>query len=206
MRPLMVCLLLLLPCMQAAAAGPPPPEAAPIVPVLTLSIAPTILKVKSTSNESAVAHFEGNAAVDKPPVVRCVVTLTSSTDVGLVSQISPTTMVFTSSSSQAFTVDVSVPQGSPSMQCELLVYGRAVAAGLQSTAEVKAVIDVSGTPILNQTALNGTAVNTTKDAGRPVSTGVMQVGYIAVAVIIALPAAVVAWRYYRRRRAPLPEA
>jgi len=88
----------------------------------------------------------GSCTVDKLPIERATVSLTSSTDVGWVTQISPTTMVFTSTAPQPFTCTVVVPQGTPNMTGTLVVNGRAVAAGLQSTAEARAVIMNIGPP------------------------------------------------------------
>ena len=83
-------------------------------------------------------------SIDKLPVERCVVTLTSSTDIGWVSQVSPTTAVFTSTTPQSFTCTVVVPQGTANSQYgNLVVNGRAVAGGLQSMAETKGIISVS---------------------------------------------------------------
>jgi len=198
MRPAIVCLMLLLPCMQAAA-GAPSGAAAPIVPVLSLSLSPQIMNVNSSPESPAIAQFEGIATVDKPPIVRCVVTLTSSTDVGWVTQVSPTTLVFTSTTPQLFSVVVTVPQGTPTGQGKLVVDGRAVAAGLQSMAEVTAMINVKGSAALNATSQNRTQANATA-AARNVAGGLsspLTVSMLAV-VLVAVPAS--AYVYYRRRR------
>jgi uncharacterized membrane protein len=71
------------------------------------------------------------------------VTLTSTTDIGWVSQVSPTTAVFTSTTPQSFTCTVVVPQGTANAQYgKLTVNGRAVAGGLQSTAVTEGIIAV----------------------------------------------------------------
>jgi hypothetical protein len=191
-------MLLILPLARAAA-EPPSPYAAPIVPILTLTIQPPILKIRSPSNDTVTAQFNGTAAVDKLPGVRCVVTLTSSTDIGWVSQISPTTMVFTADSAQPYTVAVSIPSGTPTSQGNLQVYGRAVAMGLQSTAEVKAIIEVTGAPMMNQTAANRTRTNATQPAGTFGAglSGSLTIGAVA-AMAVAVPAAAIL--VYRRRR------
>ena len=185
--------------MDAAAAGSPSQEAAPIVPVLTLTIQPPILNIRGESNSSVVGQFNGTATVDKMPGVRCVVTLSSSTDVGWATEISPNTMVFTSESPQAYTVAVSVPSGTPTSQGNLLVFGRAVAAGLQSMAEVTAMINVKGSAALNATSQNRTQANATA-AARNVAGGLsspLTVSMLAV-VLVAVP--VGGFAYYRRRR------
>jgi hypothetical protein len=191
-------MLLLLPLAQAAA-EPPSPEAAPIVPVLTLTIQPPILKVRSNPNDTVVAGFNGTASVDKMAGVRCVVTLTSATDVAWVSQISPSTMVFTNEAPQNYRVDVIVPVDTPTSQGNLRVTGRAVANGLQSIAEVEAIIDVTGPVKLNLTGANRTQAG----GARPAATfggglsGSLTIGAVA-AVAVAVPAAAII--VYRRRR------
>jgi hypothetical protein len=190
-----------------AAAGPPSGEAAPIVPVLSLSLSPQIMNVNSSPESPAIAQFEGIATVDKPPIVRCVVTLTSSTDVGWVSQVSPTTMVFTSTTPQSFSVVVTVPQGTPTSQGKLVVNGRAVAAGLQSMAEVTAIINVKGSPALNSTAQNRTQANVTRAAENPGGglSASLTISLLAV-VLVAVPVGGFAYYRRRRQRSYLPEA
>jgi len=206
MRTAMVCLMLLFTCLQVAGAAPGP-AADPIVPVLTLTIQPPILKVQSAPNSTAVAQFNGTATVDKMVGMRCVVTLASSTDIGWVSEISPSTMVFTSESPQSYTVAVSVPPATPTSQGTLVINGRAVCNGLQSMATAQAKIDVTGPIIINLTATNGTLGNAT-GAGGTVGgspTNVLMFSVLAV-VLIAVPAG--GYVYYRRRRqrSPGPEA
>lgn len=207
MRLAFVCAILLLPLMDAAAAVTPAQPASPIVPVLTLSLTPPIQNISSSRDSSVNAQFEGTAIVDKMPIVRCVVTLTSSVDVGWVSQISPTTMVFTSTTPQSFTVVVTVPQGTPTGQGKLTVDGRAVAAGLQSIAQATAIIDVKGTAMLNLSARNQTTANATRAAGALAGGGsnILMVSMVSV-VLVAVPA--IAYVIYRRRRqrSPRPEA
>lgn len=206
MRTAMVCLMLLLPCMQVAA-GAPGPAADPIVPVLTLTIQPPILKIQSAPNSTAVAQFNGTATVDKMVGMRCVVTLASSTDIGWVSEISPSTMVFTSESPQPYTVAVSVPPTTPTSQGTLVINGRAVCNGLQSMATAEAKVDVTGPVIINLTATNGTQGNATGTGGTAGGgpTSIMMYSMLAV-VLIAVPAG--GYYYYRRRhrRSPGPEA
>jgi hypothetical protein len=116
------------------------------VPVLTLRLEPAMVTVNTNSSSPTIVQFNGTCTVDKMPIERATVTLTSSTDVGWVSQVSPTTMVFTATTPQAFTCTVVIPQGTPNMTGTLVVNGRAVAAGLQSTAETKALITNIGPP------------------------------------------------------------
>jgi hypothetical protein len=198
MRPVFVFLMLLLPFIQAAGEQPAP-AAGPIVPILTLTIQPPILKIRSDINSTVVAGFNGTASVDKMAGIRCVVTLTSSTDIGWVSQISPSTMVFTSETPLNYVVDVIVPAGSPTSQANLTVSGRAVANGLQSISEVKAIIDVTGPVMLNLTGANRTQAGGARAEGASGGglSGTLTVSAIVI-VLIAVPA--VTYPVYRRRR------
>jgi hypothetical protein len=191
--------MLFLPIMQAAAAGSPSGAAAPIVPVLALTIQPPAQQVASDPNSTATAQFAGTATVDKLPMVRCVVTLTSSTDIGWVSQVSPSSMVFTSESSQAFTVVVIVPAGAPTSQGKLVVDGRAVAAGLQTLAEVTALIYVKGSSALNATSQNRTSANATA-AARTAAGGLSSPLTMSMIALVLVAVPVSGFAYYRRRR------
>jgi hypothetical protein len=139
------------------------------VPVLTLRLEPAMVTVNTNSSSPTIVQFNGTCTVDKLPIERATVTLTSSTDVGWVSQVSPTTMVFTSTTPQAFICTVVIPQGTPNMTGTLKVDGRAVAAGLQSTAETTALITNIGPPpyvppanvTVNATLPAGNAANRT---------------------------------------------
>lgn len=157
----------------------------PVVPVLTLTIAPPSQHVDSSANESVIVIFTGNASVQKLSMVRCVVTLTSAVDTGWPASISPATMVFISSTPQQYTVTVTVPQGTPSMVGNLTVNGRAVANGFQSVTSVKALIDLHGVPILNQTASNQTAKHSTGGVGGAGGMNNIVIAAVGVGVIAA---------------------
>jgi len=171
----------------------------PIVPVLALSMTPSAVNVKASQNESVSVQFNGTASVDKLPMVRVVVTLTSATDIGWVSQVSPTTMVFTSSGSQDYVCTVVIPVGSPSASGILMVNGRAVSMGLQSLAETKALITVQGVPMLNLSAGNHTQKNATSPAG-PFKLGGSSTLTISVLGVVILCAAVAGFLLHRRTR------
>jgi len=127
--------LALVPMNSQAAANP--------VPVLALRLDAASQSARVTESSPGIVTFTGQATIDKLPVERCVVTLTSSTDIGWVTQISPSTAVFTSTTPQAFSCTVVVPQGTPnSLFGNLVINGRAVAGGLQNTAETKGIINV----------------------------------------------------------------
>ena len=128
-------LLVLIPTNSQAAANP--------VPVLALKLDTAQQAARVTESAPGIVSFTGQATIDKLPVERCVVTLTSSTDIGWVTQVSPSTAVFTATTPQSFTCTVVVPQGTPNSQFgNLIINGRAVAGGLQSLAETKAIISV----------------------------------------------------------------
>jgi len=128
-------MLVLLPMNGQAAVNP--------VPVLALKLDAAQQDARVTESTQGVVQFTGQMSIDKLPVERCVVTLTSTTDIGWVSQISPSTAVFTSLTPQSFTCTVVVPQGTGNNnQGKLVINGRAVAGGLQSQATTEAIITV----------------------------------------------------------------
>ena len=199
MRPfiLFVAALLAVPaCFVAQAAQ----ASAPVVPVLSLTIDPPTQNINSSATDQVIVSFNGTASVQKLPVERCVVTLTSAVDVGWTSSITPTTMVFTSSSPQQFSATVTIPPGTQSMTGTLAVNGRAVAGGLQSTTKITALIDVQGTPILNQTASNRTAGHTTSGTGASVNFGNSTIVTVSVTAVIVASMAVVGAVIYKKRK------
>lgn len=136
------------------------------VPVLAIRLDQAAATVYTNASSPGIITFNGTCTVDKLPIERATVTLSSSTDVGWATQLSPTTMVFTSTTPQSFTCTVVVPQGTPNMTGTLVLNGRVVAGGLQSTSETKAVINNIGPPPYVPPA-NGTG-NGTAPAGGPV--------------------------------------
>jgi len=132
---LLVAMLVLVPTGSQAAVNP--------VPVLALKLDSANQNARVTESAPGIVTFTGSMSIDKLPVERCVVTMTSSTDIGWVSQVSPTTAVFTSTTPQSFTCTVVVPQGTANAQYgKLVINGRAVAGGLQSTAVTEGIIAV----------------------------------------------------------------
>jgi hypothetical protein len=172
----------------------------PVVPVLTLTIAPSTQEVNSTATDPVIVSFNGTASVDKLPVERCVVTLTSAVDVGWQASITPTQMVFTSSTPQQFTATVTVPQGTASIVGTLMVNGRAVAAGLQSTTQVKAIINVHGVKILNQTASNQTGRHTASGTGASANFGGSTIVTVSITAVIVASIAVCGVVLYKKRK------
>jgi len=114
------------------------------VPVLTLRLDPSSQPSQPTESSIGSVMFTGTATIDKFPVERLVATLNPSCDQGWVSIMSPTTMVFTSTTPQTFTVSVVIPQDTPNnIQGKLTVDGRAIGGGLQSNAaQASAIITV----------------------------------------------------------------
>jgi hypothetical protein len=113
----------------------PQPGSAAInpVPVLTLKLDPSQQASQPTESNIGSVTFTGTATIDKFPVERLVATLSPSCDQGWVSTMSPTTMVFTSTTPQTFTVSVVIPQDTPNnIQGKLTIDGKAVGGGLQS--------------------------------------------------------------------------
>ncbi|MEM3042979.1 MAG: hypothetical protein QXD84_05485 [Thermoplasmata archaeon] len=180
----------------------------PIVPQLTLELNPVHTSVNSTSLHDTNVTFEGTAKLEKLPLVRAVVDLSSQVDMGWASEVSPSSMVFTSSGSQNFTVVVVVPSGTRETEATLRVDGRAVCLGLQDTTTVTAVIAVLGAPDLNSSLQNTTGKNGSASWGQGGSgTGAQSwTSYAlpggAAAVIVASAAGLVVWRKRRFRAAP----
>ena len=113
------------------------------VPVLALKLDSANQNARVTESVPGMVTFTGQASIDKLPVERCIVKLDSSTDTGWVSLVSPLLVVFTSTTPQPFTCTVIVPPGTAnSLYGHLVINGRAVAGGMQSTATTKGIISV----------------------------------------------------------------
>jgi len=188
------------------------------VPVLAIRLDQTSQSASVNNSSPGILVFTGNCTVDKLPISRCVVTLTASTDIEALASPSPATMVFTSTTPQAFTCSVVITQGSPNSTGTLTITGTAVANGIQSTAETKALIfvydpDPIGPPV-NQTG-NGSAspapANSTGNVTiLPVSTGGaggwLGIGndyWMALTVVLLLVAVIAAAARARRNRRAL---
>jgi len=128
--------------MAASNCGPGLAEPAP-GPGLTIDITESSLEAQVTESQPGLATFHGTVTVQMPTVRGAEVTLTSSTDIGWVSQVSPTTLQLSNGQAGPFTVTVVVPQGTAASQMgNLIVNGRAVASGVQATAEATALLTV----------------------------------------------------------------
>ncbi len=148
MNALCILLVVLIPVQTAGcalAASDPSPGRAATAPALELNVEITEGSVEATVSETSpgTATFHGTVTVQMPTLRGAQVTLTSSTDIGWVSSISPSTFTLDNGQTGSFTVTVVVPQGTPSTQAgNIVVNGRAVANGLQAMDEAQALITV----------------------------------------------------------------
>lgn len=114
------------------------------VPALQIRLDTAQLEARPTESAQGTAPFTGSVTLDKLPVERVTVDLTASTDTGWAAAISPSTMVFTSTQPQPFSVTVIVPQATLATTVGTLkIDGRAVGGGLQDTASATAQITVA---------------------------------------------------------------
>lgn len=122
----------------AATASPNP------VPVVQIKLDTSNQIAKVSESAQGTVQFSGTVSIDKLPVERVVVTLTTSVDAGWASQCSPSSMLFTSTAPQSFTVTVIVPQATPSnIIGTLKIDGKAVGGGLQGLTNTQAIITVA---------------------------------------------------------------
>jgi len=80
----------------------------PIIPAMTMTLSPVSMNMTTKENDVNVT-FNGTVQVDKLPLERIVVALTSSVDTGWASACSPSSFVITDKSVHKFTVTVTVP-------------------------------------------------------------------------------------------------
>lgn len=110
---------------------------------LTITISEDTVGAAPTESAPGTAQLRGTVTVQMPSLRGATVTLTSSTDIGWVSMVEPDTMVLDSGQVGEFSITVVVPQGSPAALIgTVMVYGRAVASGLQTSAGDTATITV----------------------------------------------------------------
>ena len=137
--------LLVLSILPAGGEGALPPAEAPSIgPEVTLSLTPSTAEADVSFTKYGNVWFSGNAEVDRLPVDRCVVTLTSSVDTGWASTCSPSILAFSTNKVQSFQVTVSVPPGTlASLTGILTVTGEASGAGFSSTSTATANVTVA---------------------------------------------------------------
>jgi hypothetical protein len=110
---------------------------------LTITLSEGSVEVAPSESAPGIAQLEGTVTVQMPSLRGATVTLTSSTDIGWVTQISPSTFVLDNGQEGQFSVTVIVPQGTAaSISGLLMVNGRAVANGIQTMASTTATINV----------------------------------------------------------------
>lgn len=188
----------------------------PIIPKVTVQLSPSVQNVTVSPTQKGTAQFSGNVTVEKPPVVRMVVSLVSTIDKGWPSSCDPTPMVITDTSPHSFGVTVVVPEGTPNSTGILTVTANATGMGLTITATATAMIVVKGPSAANQTSQNktatgqgssaGTAQNST--SGSSAKTGGIDLTTVSIVAVVLVAAVAGGGGYYviRRRRRRNEEA
>lgn len=122
-----------------------PPASAGVnpVPALTISLDPSSQEAKVSESAQGAVQFTGSVKVDKLPVERISVVLTSSVDAGWPSQCSPSMMVITDVSAHSFSVTTIVPQATPSnIIGNLKVDAKGQGGGFVCTGAAQVIITV----------------------------------------------------------------
>jgi len=142
MRPAFILAVLAALALSPAAAGAPP-DTAPAIFSLSVHLDEPDQMARVTDSSPGIVQFTGQVVVDKLPVQRVVVTLESDVDTGWVSQTSPSTMVFTSTTPQSFTTTAVVPEKTLSALIgKLLIRARSSGTGADSEATANGTITV----------------------------------------------------------------
>jgi hypothetical protein len=112
------------------------------VPAMQMTLIPTSQEVEITASQPGAATFYGNVSVTKASYERAIVTLQASVSTGWPASVSPSSMVFaTTGTVQNYQVSVIVPPGESAVNIgQLLVSGRATAAGLASLPVTSAAV------------------------------------------------------------------
>jgi len=121
-----------------------PPDTSPEIIGVTISLDQTSQAARVAEKAPGIVTFTGQVVVDKPPAMRAVVTLESNVDTGWVSQISPATAVFTSTTPQSLNATVVVPEGTLSTLTGKLRIRATVTSGGQTaedTADATITVD-----------------------------------------------------------------
>ena len=162
----------------------------PLVPTISLSVAPQEQLVWSSPNETTPVHLTGKVTVGVARGETAHVTLDCAIDTGWPAQLSQTQMTFSTSGSQDFSCDIVVPQGAPNTTGSLVVSGRVVAAGLQSVAQANALI------VVNPFGQNLTGPHVSGNSGGGLFGGVA----IPIVIVMVAAVAVVSLVFMHRRR------
>jgi len=132
-----------------------PPDAIPAIIGVSVSLDQETQVAHVTEQSPGIVTFTGQFSVDKLPVQRAVVTLDSRVDTGWVSNVSPSTAVFTSTTPQSLTVTVVVPQKTLSTVTGTLIVHATMNAGGQTAEDTdNATITVEQYYMLNLTSEN----------------------------------------------------
>ena len=92
--------------------APLPTEAAPNpIPIVSVSLNPTILRAEVTNEEGGTVTFGGNVSVEQMDWITTTVTLTGSISKDWAITLPIDTMTFSQSGTVRFTVSVTVPAG-----------------------------------------------------------------------------------------------
>jgi len=126
------------------------PDSGPEIIGVSVGFDQTTQSANVTDQEPGTVTFTGEVSVDKLPVQRAVVMLESSVDTGWVSQVSPSTAVFTSTTPQSFTVTAVVPARTLStLKGMLVVKATMNSGGLTAEDTANATITVDQYYLLN---------------------------------------------------------
>jgi hypothetical protein len=167
----------------------------PIVPTISLTIAPQMQLVSSSPNETTTVHLSGKVTVGLARGETAHVTLACAVDTGWPVRVDPAQMTFTGSGSQDYTCDVTVPNGTANTTAGIIVNGRAVAAGLQAVAQVEATVTIR--PMDLNPSVSGVA---NKSIGDVLAGAAMPAGIVIVLVVVAA-----GWAIFRRKRLIRPD-
>jgi hypothetical protein len=188
---LLICASLLLSCLACPASvtaiGP--------APTLTMVLSPSHFNVVSNATEPLPMFFEGTATVQMGILDRNTyrLSLSSITDTGWVSTVSPTELTFSDSGSQDFDCTVLIPPSSPNMTANITVDGILSGGGfsISGTTTARVIVEAAPgghgqPPTINRT-----------DPSDNMST------YVAIGVVMAVAgAASLAYlRFFRKRKA-----
>ena len=115
------------------------PTAPSLIPVLSISLFPTQLGAKVTADQLGAVTFGGNVTVEQLRIMTSKVTLTAVISTGWPVVISPSTIEFTGSGTERFTVTVIVPPGTSA-----LITGNVIVVGTCKAPVLAPVVASAG--------------------------------------------------------------
>jgi hypothetical protein len=128
----------------------------PIQPTITVTLPPTTVNINSSADFKMSLIIAGEVKMDKPPLVRETVDLTSEVDAGWATSCSPSEMLITDESPYSFTCTVIIPEMTPNTTTKIKVRAMSNGGGFVVTGFAEATIIVHGTASTNKTKDNGT--------------------------------------------------